>query len=267
MSGDWIKMRGNLWDDPRVAKLCDLTNQSEGLVIGGLYWLWATADQHSEDGTLPGLSLRQIDRKTGIPGFGEALCAIDWLTDDPAGVVITRFEDHNGASAKKRAQTAKRVAEHRSRNGDETPDQEGCNAPSVTGALAREEKERDKETPPNPPHGGQPEPKGKSPIAFKTWLADLKAKGEKPIPEGDPIFAYCETVGVPHEFLTLHWRAFKLKHLEASKRKKDWRLHFRDSVRGNWHNIWMIRGGQPAMLTTVGEQARLEFEAEHREAA
>jgi hypothetical protein len=144
MAGDWIKMRSNLWDDPRVAKLCDLTDANEATVVGGLYWLWATADQHTEDGCLPGLTLRQIDRKTGIPGFAAALIAIDWLHDDPQGVVVTRFEEHNGASAKKRCQTAMRVANHRS-NADVTPAALQADEPSVSTALAREEKRREEE--------------------------------------------------------------------------------------------------------------------------
>ena len=92
MSGDWIKMRSNLWDDPRVARLCDLTDASESAVIGGLYWLWASADQHSEDGTMLGLTLRSIDRKTQISGFGAALVSIGWLDDDADGVRIVRFD-------------------------------------------------------------------------------------------------------------------------------------------------------------------------------
>ena len=76
MAGDWIKMRGNLWDDPRVARLCDLTDCGEAQVIGGLYWLWATADQHTDCGVMYGLSLRQIDRKTGVQGLGDALVAV-----------------------------------------------------------------------------------------------------------------------------------------------------------------------------------------------
>jgi hypothetical protein len=164
MAGDWIKMRGNLWDDPRVARLCDLTESSEAPVIGGLYWLWATADQHTETGVLPGLTLRQIDRKTGVKGLGEALVAIGWIADNIDGVCIVRFEEHNGASAKKRCQTAKRVAMHRSGNSDVTPGELQTDQPSVTeptgnagvtqaalqnehtsvsGALAREEKRRE----------------------------------------------------------------------------------------------------------------------------
>lgn len=144
MAGDWIKMRGNLWDDPRVAKLVDMTDSSEAAVVGALYWLWATADQHTEDGIMPGLSLRQIDRKTGVQGFGAALCAIGWLADHPEGVRIVGFVEHNGASAKKRCQTAKRVAKHGSANALPTGKQEPTNADSVRGALARE-RERERE--------------------------------------------------------------------------------------------------------------------------
>ena len=52
MSGDWIKMRTDLWDDPRVAALCDKLGSTEAVVSGGLYRLWTIADQHSVDGLL-----------------------------------------------------------------------------------------------------------------------------------------------------------------------------------------------------------------------
>ena len=143
MAGDWIKMRGNLWDDPRVARLCDLTDQSEAAVVGALYWLWATADQHTENGVMPGLTLRQIDRKTGIQGIGQALCDIGWLADHPEGVRIVKFEEHNGSSAKRRAGDAQRKANIRNvsaSDADKTRTDGGQNAPDCG---AREEKRRE----------------------------------------------------------------------------------------------------------------------------
>ncbi|MVW75372.1 DnaT-like ssDNA-binding domain-containing protein [Pseudomonas xionganensis] len=103
-------MRTNLWDDPRVSRLCDLVDQPEAMVVGALYWLWAMADEHSEDGLLPGLTLRTIDRKTGVPGMGLALVQIGWLTDAEAGVTVVNFAEHNGVSAKRRCSEAKRKA-------------------------------------------------------------------------------------------------------------------------------------------------------------
>ncbi len=144
MAGDWIKMRGNLWDDPRVSSLCDIANCSEATAIGGLYWLWATADQHSEDGVLPGLSLRSIDRKTGITGFGQAMVDIGWLADHPEGVRIVRFDEHNGSSAKKRCQTAKRVANFKSTNAEVTQQALPSNGESVSSPLPREREEKSK---------------------------------------------------------------------------------------------------------------------------
>ena len=144
MSGDWIKMRGNLWDDPRVASIVDATDSSEAAVIGALYWLWATADQHTEDGIMPGLSMRQIDRKTGVSGFAAALQNIGWIADHPEGILIVRFDEHNGASAKKRCQTAKRGAKHKAGNAQVTQESETANAGSVSGALPRDRDREDK---------------------------------------------------------------------------------------------------------------------------
>ncbi len=142
MAGDWIKMRSNLWDDPRVARLCDLTDSGEAAVIGGLYWLWSAADQHSTDGVMPGLTLRQIDRKTGVQGLGAALCSVGWLADHPEGARIVNFSDHNGSSAKRRATDAQRKASVRSvsaSDADKVQTNDGQNAPN----LGARERERD----------------------------------------------------------------------------------------------------------------------------
>jgi len=143
MSGEWIKMRGNLWDDPRVSGLVDMTDAGEAAVIGGLYWLWASADKHSEDGIMLGLTVRGIDRKTGVAGLGAALVSIGWIADHPEGIRIIRFDEHNGASAKKRLETAKRVAKHRG-NADVTQPTLQDDEEGVTGALARRRIEEEK---------------------------------------------------------------------------------------------------------------------------
>ena len=145
MSGDWIKMRGNLWDDPRVSALVDATDSSEAAIVGALYWLWATADQHTEDGVMPGLSVRQIDRKTGLPGFAVAVQAVGWIEVLDTGIRICRFDEHNGASAKKRCQTAKRVAKHKANSDPVTHESESGNAVSVSPALPRDREEKEKE--------------------------------------------------------------------------------------------------------------------------
>lgn len=110
MAGEWIKMRTNLWDDPRVSSLCDETGQPEAMVVGALYWLWAMADEHSESGFLPGMTFKAIARKTGVAGLGEALQNIGWIQLSGDGVRVVNFDEHNGASAKRRSMDAKRKA-------------------------------------------------------------------------------------------------------------------------------------------------------------
>jgi len=143
MAGEWIKMRTNLWNDPRVSHLCDLTGCEEAAVIGGLYWLWSTADDHSADGILPGLTPAAIARKTGVRDLGIALVRIGWIEETEDGVRILRFDDHNGTSAKNRAQTAKRVANHRG-SGHVTQAALQKQDDAVTDALAREEKNKNR---------------------------------------------------------------------------------------------------------------------------
>lgn len=111
-------MRSNLWDDPRIARICDLTHKREAEVIGGLYWLWNMADEQTADGHLDGLSLAAIDRKTGIKKLGASLAKIGWVMESEDGVEIARFEEHNGASAKRRAVMAKASSKYRSASSD-----------------------------------------------------------------------------------------------------------------------------------------------------
>jgi hypothetical protein len=181
VAGDWIKMRSNLWDDPRVSKLCDLLDCGEAQIVGALYWLWATADQHTEDGILAGLSLKQIDRKTGVQGFAQALCDIGWLSAQPDGVRVTRFEEHNGTTAKKRAVTAKRVANHRS-NADVTQPALQDDDASVTGALAREREEKEKSSVPKGT-GGEAAKSEEEMTKTELWRAGKSLLAEQGMPK------------------------------------------------------------------------------------
>ncbi|AVA37649.1 hypothetical protein C3Z06_06705 [Cupriavidus metallidurans] len=84
-----------------------------------------------------------------------------------------------------------------------------------------------------------------------------RQSGVKPIPEGDTVFTYAEQVGIPLEFLRLHWLEFKARYSEPeAKRYKDWAAVHRKSVRGNWFKLWFIAPDGNVSLTTVGEQAR-----------
>ena len=217
MAGDWIKMRGNLWDDPRVSKLCDLTDQSEAAIVGALYWLWAAADQHTEDGLMPGLTLRQIDRKTGVQGFGAALCQIGWLEDNPDGVRIVNFEDHNGTSAKRRCTDAQRKANVRNVSASDADKQRTESGQKTPNLGAREEKRREEEK-------TEEAPSAKSPAGSalpKNWILPAQwaawAQGERP--DLDPN-------RVADEF-----RDYWIAKPGKEGRKADWEATWRNWVR------------------------------------
>ncbi len=217
MAGDWIKMRGNLWDDPRVSKLCDLTDQSEAAIVGALYWLWAAADQHTEDGLMPGLTLRQIDRKTGVQGFGAALCQIGWLEDNPDGVRIVNFEDHNGTSAKRRCTDAQRKANVRNVSASDADKQRTESGQKTPNLGAREEKRREEEK-------AEEAPSAKSPAGSalpKNWILPAQwaawAQGERP--DLDPN-------RVADEF-----RDYWIAKPGKEGRKADWEATWRNWVR------------------------------------
>lgn len=94
-------------------------------------------------------------------------------------------------------------------------------------------------------------------IGIKAWLADCSARKVIPIPEGHAVFGYCATVGISREILAVHWREFKARRSESSKRQRDWPQTFLNSVRDNWFRLWYLRPGMPAEWTTQGLQAQL----------
>ena len=107
-------MRTNLQRNPRVIRIASALSADRLRVIGGLHAVWSLADEQTEDGNLPGYTLAVIDEMIGWIGFCAALEAVDWVKQDSSGVTFLRFEEHNGKSAKRRAQESVRKASARS---------------------------------------------------------------------------------------------------------------------------------------------------------
>jgi len=105
---NWIKMRTDLVDHPKVVSMATVCKVDVLQVIGGLWAVWATFDTHSVDGTLEGYTLAAIDRKAWR-GFGAAMVGVRWLEETADGLVVPEFDEHNGASAKRRALDTKRT--------------------------------------------------------------------------------------------------------------------------------------------------------------
>ncbi|MFI3244081.1 MAG: hypothetical protein R3Y56_07510 [Akkermansia sp.] len=77
-----------------------------GLAVDWFSWL----DSQTEDG-ITFLLPEEMDDELGWKGAFTAFERIGWVSlDEQGGVIANGFDEHNGASAKNRAETAKRVA-------------------------------------------------------------------------------------------------------------------------------------------------------------
>lgn len=109
-------------------------------------------------------------------------------------------------------------------------------------------------------------PKGASKVGavgLKAWVETIKARGEKPIPPGDPVLSYADKVGLPRDFLVLAWQQFLHVYTTSrdGKRYRDWRKVFRSAVEANWMKLWYLDGqANTYALTTVGHQAQRAHE-------
>ena len=133
---NWIKVLNTL---PRSRAVFSLMrgmrckrHAAIGLAVDWFCWL----DENSTGGET-GMTDEEIDEVLGAKGAAKALAEIGWIEHDEAGfVVAVDFCKHNGISAKRRAETARRATKCRAK----------CNAKSVTevtsGALTRIDKNR-----------------------------------------------------------------------------------------------------------------------------
>lgn len=172
MAGDWIKVKTDLATDPAVIRTASTLGLAEDMVVGKLCRLWSWANTHTEDGHATGVTLEWLDWFLNCDDFGTALVDVGWLDVTDDGVMIPRFERHNGKSAKTRATARER--KRRQRGGDagkSAPDAETQRAATESNGHAggvtqpghtfdREEKRREELPPPlsPPPETANPCP-------------------------------------------------------------------------------------------------------------
>lgn len=168
MAADWIKMRVDLPTHPKVVRMASACKADRLRVIGGLLSAWALFDVHSVDGQLEGYSPEVLDETIGFPGFSHAMISVGWLEFDGSSLWMPRFEEHNGQSAKKRAQDADRKRNDRNSSASEADKK-----------RTREEKNREEEKIKEPPISPRAETE-KAKAANTITAADLQARGVDP---------------------------------------------------------------------------------------
>lgn len=137
MAGDWIKFELTTMDKPEVCQIADLVDIDPDAVVGKLMRVWGWFDQQTENGNAPSVSKKLLDRMVGVTGFCEHMKSVGWMSEADGLISLPHFDRHNGKTAKNRLLTAKRVANHKSANAK-------ANAQSVSGALPKEDVEKNK---------------------------------------------------------------------------------------------------------------------------
>lgn len=190
MAGDWIKFRTELVRSPKVFRVAAALKAPKATVLGAIVMLWSIADEQTTNGLIRGVDFAALDAELGVPGFCAALAHkdVDWARETDKGVLLPRWGEHNGKTAKARALNARRNARLRDRLDRDDPvtqpasrnahlEQEQSRAEQ----SSREQKdiaaEKGKAGPQYPENGGEHEPPMLRSSEQKTLCSLLLAAG------------------------------------------------------------------------------------------
>jgi hypothetical protein len=90
---------------------------------------------------------------------------------------------------------------------------------------------------------------------LKTYLAECKAGGVRPIPDNHSLRAWAAEACIIDDMLQIAWELFKERYTEAEKGKskqyKDWPATFARAVKENWFKLWFV-GDSGMQWSSVG---------------
>lgn len=182
MAADWIKMRSDLYRDPKVCVIADILRESDGelaryvnqncqrdmcvtrnvmrnVTVGALVSVWGVmrtrGKPENTDLVCSGMTISVLDDIADLPGFGAAMGQVGWVVETEQGIVFPHFfEDHNvDPEESKKKKNAERQARFREKSNAKVT--VTSNVTSNVTVTPREEKRReDINTPPNPLAGG-----------------------------------------------------------------------------------------------------------------
>jgi len=196
MAGDWIKMRTDLYRDPKVCAIADALMHQHGelaayvnqncqremtvtrnvmrnVTVGALVSVWGVmrlrGKRINDDLVLKGSTLWIIDDLSELPGFGQALASVGWIEASEEGLVFPNFfseynVDPNEEANVKNAERQRRYREKAKEKSNVTQD-----VTNASQSNAREEKRREEKSNTNtplPPKGEEATP----PFVLPDWI-------------------------------------------------------------------------------------------------
>lgn len=267
MANEWLRLWHDMPTDPKFRVVANASEQPLHLVIALYVALLVDASKnamsrgvtkcHDEDLSVTlDCDMSQIaEIKAAMQGRlldGDRLTG--WEIRQPK-----RDDSGNAETGAKSAAERQAAKRERDKQASESASKNECHDTSRKVTLDKEEDKdkevKDKDIAPKPSATKHPA------VQFKSFLADCKDKGEKPISGYKPVFDYAESVSLPIEMVELSWsefyRRFNGDGTNAKKRYADWRATFRKYVEGNWFKLWWLNPGTGQFeLTTAGHTAK-----------
>jgi hypothetical protein len=144
MAADWIKMRTDLYRDPKVCVIADALlapggdlaryvnqnlqrdmtvtrNVTRNATVGALVTVWGVmrlrGKRNGNDLACAHASLEVIDDIADLPGLGNAMAMVGWVVETESGITFPRFFDDYNAdpTEKKHSSAAERQRRYRER--------------------------------------------------------------------------------------------------------------------------------------------------------
>jgi DNA replication protein DnaT len=112
----WIKLETHTPEKPEIFQIAKLCNTTTAEAFMAFVRFLSHADRVTTDGYIDFITAEEVDRISGLPGFGFALEEVRWAVFyENGGIQLAKWERHNGQSAKRRLIEAERKRQHRGR--------------------------------------------------------------------------------------------------------------------------------------------------------
>lgn len=138
MAGDWTPCTKNLDQKPEFGIMLRLTGLTVEQLHYALLKFWSWADDHSEDGFFPGMTVADVSAicphlvrsmSADCPAFLHAMSHVGWLAVNTDGVAVPHFDYWMGNSAKRRLKDSMRKRKNRTKPNTDTQPVRKLSAP------------------------------------------------------------------------------------------------------------------------------------------